>query len=336
MNRMPTLAAVALAALLSWPGMGRAGGPGEVVEWGLYGGVNWTHGKVRAEGTGGVAQQPGSSRRVSGAMACRAAVVDGQRNLLEILNGVRVEGETVVEELTLKSDTIKTAVSGVLRGFSIVDRQPYPDDGSCVVTLEVPMSGALAASIYAHTAQPLPASTSLWQPDFSQLWSGLTGWIITPALAAPQGVPPWQAQFHDLLQRLERLEQVVHAQGAAAAAGGPAAAGEYSGLVIDARGSNFIPSLSPKIRRVRSDILYPSDHQDASRREGQLVSLFMNDLILAQNHPKVGNHPVVIKALRTWGKYRTELVLGNEGSDKLDELLNKGFLDHAGVIIVLD
>ncbi|CAN2042681.1 hypothetical protein GMMP15_80034 [Candidatus Magnetomoraceae bacterium gMMP-15] len=40
--------------------------------------------------------------------------------------------------------------------------------------------------------------------------------------------------------------------------------------------------------------------------------------------------------MRTYGKYRTKIVLGKESSDRLSLLTQKGFLDDTGVIIVMD
>jgi len=49
----------------------------------------------------------------------------------------------------------------------------------------------------------------------------------------------------------------------------------------------------------------------------------------------VGERPIVLKALRTFGKTRTQIVLGTQSSDRLLGLLKEGFLDDSGVIIVL-
>jgi len=49
----------------------------------------------------------------------------------------------------------------------------------------------------------------------------------------------------------------------------------------------------------------------------------------------VGDRPVVMKAMRTFGDTRTEIVLGTEASGSLQALINKGFLSDSGVIIVL-
>jgi len=106
--------------------------------------------------------------------------------------------------------------------------------------------------------------------------------------------------------------------------------------VIDARGSNFIPSMSPAIRQLRAGILYPtSKTKQAASERGQLVSLFTRDLETAKAHPIVGERPVVFKALRTWGDTRTSIVLNTASSERLSRTIKEGQLEDAGVIIVL-
>ena len=65
------------------------------------------------------------------------------------------------------------------------------------------------------------------------------------------------------------------------------------------------------------------------------VSLFTRDLDTARRHPIVGERPLVLKGLRTWGDTRTEIVLDKDESTRLEALVAKGFLQDAGVIIVL-
>jgi hypothetical protein len=313
----------------------------DFVEWvGANSGVNWSAGQIQAEGAGvGRAGAPPSTARL---MACRAAVLDAQRNLLESIQGVRVEGTTVVANLMLESDTIKSSVSGLLRGARVVKREPQ-EDGSCLVQMTAPLDGNFAKTVYKQT---LPAlQTGLWEPinNTVTLTSGVDQWLgqffgrgmtllITPAQAADTSAPEWQVAIDRLTTRMSALEELINAHPAVIAVNnsGP------TGLVLDARGSNFIPSMAPKIRQLRAGVLYPNNKHQAERSErGQLVSLFTRDLDTARRHPVVGERPIVLKALRTFGDTRTEIVLGTDASGSLQALINKGFLSDSGVIIVL-
>jgi hypothetical protein len=313
----------------------------DFVEWvGANSGVNWSAGQIQAEGAGvGRTGAPPSTARL---MACRAAVLDAQRNLLESIQGVRIEGATVVANLMLESDTIKSSVDGLLQGARVVKREPQ-DDGSCLVQMTAPLGGNFAKSVYKETS-PV-AQTSLWQPIKNSVTPtlGVDKWLgqllgqgmtllIAPAQAADVSVPAWQDAINRLTTRMSALEALIstHPAVIAVSNNGP------TGLVLDARGSNFIPSMTPKIRQLRAEVLYPNNKHQAERSErGQLVSLFTRDLDTARRHPVVGERPIVLKALRTFGETRTEIVLGTDASSSLQALIDKGFLTDSGVIIVL-
>jgi outer membrane protein FlgP len=69
-------------------------------------------------------------------MAERAAKADAYRNLLERVKGVRIEGETTVQDFVAKSDVVRTRVDGVLRGARVISSRIMPDK-TYEVTLEV-------------------------------------------------------------------------------------------------------------------------------------------------------------------------------------------------------
>ena len=311
----------------------------EFVEWvGANSGVNWSSAQIEAEGAGIAPDNaPPSTGRM---MACRAAIVDAQRNLLESIEGVRVVGTTVVANMMVESDTIKTSVSGVLRGARVVNREPQ-SDGSCIVRMTAPLEGQFAKNIYdevlvpealAATQPSVPLSEEVTDTLSLLLDTGLEFLIPAASAADTLPAPQWQNALDKLTARLTSLEELVsnHPAVVEAKDTGP------TGLVIDARGSNFIPSMSPKVRQLRAGILYPNAaHQDERKERGRLVSLFTRDLDTARRHPVVGERPIVLKALRTFGDTRTQIVLGSASSERLKGLIAKGFLKDSGVIIVL-
>lgn len=120
--------------------------------------VDWTKGSssdVTAIGIG----MPGNRGT---AMARRGAVMDAQRNLLEIIKGVSVNSESTMEDLYVTSDIVKTRVDGVLKGAQIVEEGQNPD-GSYFVKMRVPLygsTGSLASAalpaIRPETEKPVP------------------------------------------------------------------------------------------------------------------------------------------------------------------------------------
>ena len=97
------------------------------------------------------------------AMSRLAAIMDAQRNLLGIIKGVQVDSDTLMEELIVKSDTVKRSIGGLLQGAQVVD-EGMNADGSYYVRMSVPLYGAsnsLAAAALPEviknvTPQPIP------------------------------------------------------------------------------------------------------------------------------------------------------------------------------------
>jgi hypothetical protein len=174
--------------------------------------IDWTRGMIYARGEAALNAKE-NNRALARVQAERAATVIAQRNLLEIIKGVRVESETTVETFVLKSDRIKATVTGVVRGASPVKVEEDPS-GSVRVTIAAP------------------------------LWGDLSKSLLEEILPAPSG---------GLLNSLTRharlgLNKVIRSMaswvgGSRAQAGIP----QNTGLVIDVTDTDIKPGLFPKI-----------------------------------------------------------------------------------------
>ena len=107
--------------------------------------VNWTKGAdadITATGVG-LPREEGSR---GAALARRAAIVDAYRYLAEAIQGVQVDADTLMQDLVVQSDTVKTQVSALVKGARIVEEHVNAD-GSYSVTMSIPMfgSGSVAA-----------------------------------------------------------------------------------------------------------------------------------------------------------------------------------------------
>ena len=303
-------------------------------EWTAAGGkINWTTAQVSAEGYG---LPPGNVGGKAGPLlACRAAVVDAQRNLLEATQGVRVTATTVIDNYMLSNDEVKSEVEGIIRNARIISRTPA-SDGSCKIEMVINLGGKASKTIYQEVYQ----ETGL-QSFYRSTLDWLGGALISKAYAQDDvelEQPVWLQEMEKLNRRLSVIEQKLVENRREEAQPAPVADVQPTGLVVDARGSNFIPSLSPKIRQLRGAVVYPDQGASNERllERGQLVSLFARDVDFAVQHPVVGNRPLLVKALRTYGDTRTEIVLASEYAERIIELNDKGFFNEAGVIIVLD
>ncbi|HXQ22912.1 MAG TPA: hypothetical protein VN812_14635 [Candidatus Acidoferrales bacterium] len=97
-------------------------------------------------------------------MALRAAKVVALRELAEVLSGVRVTGETCVQDAAARSDEIKATVDGIIKGAEVV-HESY-DDRKEIATVYVQLnldgpSGltqSLLPKIMAQKAAAVPAA----------------------------------------------------------------------------------------------------------------------------------------------------------------------------------
>jgi hypothetical protein len=123
---------------------------------GSSGKVDWTTGVITAVGIGAPPAQPANAAQAR-TMAERAAQVVAYRNLLEAVKGIRVDSTTTVENFMVTSDAIRTEVSGIIQGSTIMDKK-YMSDGSVEVTVGMKLTGALADALLPKTPPPTPTT----------------------------------------------------------------------------------------------------------------------------------------------------------------------------------
>jgi hypothetical protein len=108
-------------------------------------GVDWTAGKIRAAGVGSPPQNAGNAGAAR-AMTQRAALADAQRNLLRIVQQIRIDGERTVRTImATRSGTER--IQGFLKGYTVVSERER-EDGSIEITLELPLTGPAGLSRY--------------------------------------------------------------------------------------------------------------------------------------------------------------------------------------------
>jgi hypothetical protein len=112
------------------------------------GSVNYTAQYIEAVGSSIIDTTRFKNKAQANAMARRGAVVDAQRNLLEIIKGVHIQGETTVQDLITTSDKVVSKVEGVVKGAQMVGK-PRIVDGEIEVTMRVPLyaNNGLASAV---------------------------------------------------------------------------------------------------------------------------------------------------------------------------------------------
>ncbi|WP_158971068.1 hypothetical protein [Paraglaciecola sp. L3A3] len=288
--------------------------------------MNWSSGMVTAEGFG-VAPE-GKRIEVGRLLACRAAVTDAQRNLIEATNGVRVTVSTSVSHHAAEYDIVKSAVEGVIKGARILSRD-MGEDNTCKVTMGVFVSGQLSNSIYQNEVQT-EHSVSLFINRFFNS-------IISTAYAEQNELTtslPWSPDLQRLDQRVSKLEESVLLENSALT--NARTEPQPTGLIIDVRGHRFLPSLAPNIQHPDGATIYPaSKDKNSIVKSGKLLSLFSRSLEFALNHPIVGDNPLLIKGASQVDN-ATAIILNKQNGDRLLDLASHHFFAKPAVIIVLD
>jgi len=331
MLRLPTLLvlvslgmdAVAEDAVQSFPG----------------GEVNWTHGVIYAEGYGTASPdiKLGAQRRL---LSRRAAVVDAQRNLLEITKGVRVTSMTRVSDMMVASDTTATRVRGIVKG-AVVVRENYQND-IYSITMMMPVGGKLlqavldegeiadgqgdlldaGASLIAtgvdrllsFLVRPVGASTALDLDDANEADT------VRKILDWLRSSPPDDVE-KALVDSIERFER----------------GSRYSGLLINAAAvSNFEVAAVPRIRDEDGNVIYPTERtsfQDVVKKRGVTYDLDLEDAI---RNERVATSPFVVEAVGTWKNRFSDLVISKADAARIRESAGTvEAMNGAGVLIVI-
>jgi len=122
---------------------------------------------------------------------------------------------------------------------------------------------------------------------------------------------------------------------AAVAPAGPPVA--YTGLVVDARGIQARPAMSPRIFDEDGKEVYGSANVDREYAVQQGMSGYARDLTAAQSNQRVTNSPVTVKALKTSGAGKADLIISNADAQQIrDSAENASFMKKCRVMIVLD
>jgi hypothetical protein len=111
----------------------------------------------------------------------------------------------------------------------------------------------------------------------------------------------------------------------------------YTGMVVDARGLQARPAMSPKILDENGKEVYGSVNVDREYAVQQGMSGYARDLTAAQSNQRVTNNPVSVKGIKTEGPGRSDIIISNADAEKIRGAAdNLSFLKKCRVMIVLD
>lgn len=307
---------IAIVALSYLPGAALAGPITEFIPQ-AHGEVKWSEGVLRATGFG-VRPKDAESPAQARLLARSAAIADAYRNMAQVINEVRVTANTTVERHLTASDLLRLSVQAYIRGAQVVEEQDHPD-GTYTVALQVGLFGEKGLTgLVLPSLLRVPPKVSAGSPP------GIT--LDQPSLATPA---PVLASRESLASPVASLEEALLT---------PATdEGPFTGVIIDARGLNVQPAMSPRIYDPTGREIYGTVNVDPSFAEEVGVAGYMGTIRAAMALPRVGNHPLVIRAMGTPDRFHRYLTLSAEDAQRLLAAdARSRFLEKCAVAIVVD
>ncbi len=276
-------------------------------------GVDWNSNIITAIGIGSAPEyaiKPGQAN----ALARRAAVVDAYRNLTSIVYGIEVENHTTVEQLTVKKDTIKTAVTGAIRNARIVDEEQL-DDSNYQITISMPLFGKNSLS------------SALWQNSDDSM-DNATGNMS----AANSAAAPTQA-IGTAAAATAPANTTANTTASADTTVVPLPSGAYTGLIIDCRGLGLERAMAPNILDTSGRTLYSSQNLSSQTIvHNGLASYVKSPQDKAAN--LAGPNPLILKCTSLADFHRNPIISKEDGDRLITAVHQYDFLRIGAVIFI--
>ena len=254
-----------------------------------------SNGVVRVTGIGAPGQPP-----YLGFIAARA---DAQRQLVAEVNGVQVDSETTVELSMVQNDTIKTKVSGLVKGARIV--QQGTNEYGYFVVMEMSVFGA--NSIASAVIPQVPQQNFLQPADVAPSVS--TTVIVNNNVGTVPAVNPNQATVGNLY----------------------GATGQYTGLIVDCTGLGLQTAMAPAVYTDGKKVVYGLEHfsHDQVINRGY-VGYSTSTTAGVQ---RAGSNPMIVKA-QSIEHFFNPVISKEDAAKILAENQMNGFLSAGNVVFV--
>jgi hypothetical protein len=111
----------------------------------------------------------------------------------------------------------------------------------------------------------------------------------------------------------------------------------YTGIIIDARGIQAHAAMLPRIFDEDGSEVYDSTNIDFEYAIKNGMSSYARDLKAAQCNQRVGGNPITIKALRSSGSGKSDIIISNADAQNIKLSAERAsFMKQCKVVIVLD
>ena len=329
----------------------------EVIKESPNGGINWSQGVVYAIGYG--TAKPDVSPAQKRILSRRAAIVDAQRNLLEMTKGVRINSVLKTDQAMKESRETATRVEGLIKGAQVT-KQHYQNEVS-TVTMAMPMAGKFLEAVYSEQTateaqansesgrqrplfqivrQPLEPLNEMLLGSLGKSTDLILNLLIPKANAAGSIVIRGEDEakaYKKLLEWMNSGDTQSIQDMLTNAISDYEQNNQFSGLLIDASSvTNFELATVPKIRDDAGNILYPSkntSYDNIVKKRGVTYDFDLNDAIRNQ---RVATSPFIIKALSTYKNLDSDLIISSGDAQKIAQSASTlQAMNQAGVLIVV-
>jgi hypothetical protein len=281
--------------------------PGQGDRVGTKGRIDYEKGMVYATGLGAVSsKEPNEAKAYLRGRGF--AKLDALRNLLGVIDHVKIDSRTTGKDYEAISDEIRAEVQGIVRGASIVSEREIRVGRSTMVevTVVAPLFGEDGlASVFLPKAVERAAEARIEPLPQTQIE------IKRPPVEVPI-----------IRDREPEIRPV----------------GKYTSVIIDARGLGVERCMSPKIRRADGSELWGtlSTNLDFVIEHG--IVAYARTMNEAMENKRAGGQPLVLHAIgRAGGKFNSDAVLSDADAELLERTNERaGFLGKFNVIFVVD
>ena len=221
----------------------------------------------------------------------------GYKNIRDVVKSVRIDADTLVQDLALDNDFIMAEIESMIKSAQLVKKN-YLSDGTVKVTLQMSLYGGFSQLVLPNEIKLLE-SIKILNKDTDK--------------TAP--VP----LSRDALIDLSSVEKT------------------YTGVVVDARGLKAKPALAPIILDENGENVFgpPVISREFAVQHG--ISGYSTTLETARRLPRVAGNPLTVKGLRAQGRGASIIVISNADASKLRRSSRHlEFLKQCRVVIVMD
>ncbi|GBC93264.1 hypothetical protein HRbin15_01754 [bacterium HR15] len=264
------------------------------------GAINWSEGMLTATGVGLMPRdEPNRARAYLKARGY--ARLDALANLLMLIDRVQIDAQYVGADYTAQSEEIRASINGFIRGAQVVDERKIFIEGQEAVQVTV------GTAMYGQR--------------------GLSRVLLKPSLTSPPKLPePSPPHIELVAPNPPAVES-------------PPVEGNYTGLIIDARGLKVQPAMAPRILKADGTVLYGTGKIDPDQLIEKGMASYYRDMSTARADARAGSNPLVIRPI---GVYRravatTDVVISDADAAKLlAEDARTHFLQAMKVVFVVD